>query len=187
MNNNNVVQPDNPQAKALAESQKPRITDADCEILSIFKGAEELVFVFKNLLLGFEMTDKDRYIIEDRLDNDEVKRVIRKFLLPELGPEIPLGQNIDLWMTNDIASSDKENFELNYKVKKLMIGMIETSLARLDDPSKEGVDLSPKKDLAFLKARIGYINHVTTVLQDIIMSAHRSSESSDDTSKNSSK
>lgn len=184
--NNNVVQPDNPQAKALAESQKPRITNEDCEILSVFKGADDLVFAFKNLLLGFELTEKEKYTIQDRLDNDVVKKLIRKMILPELDPSIPLGQNIDLWMTNDIASSSKETFELDYKVKLLLIGMIETSLVRLDNTSKKGVDLSPKKDLAFLKARIGYINHVTTVLQDIIMNAHRSSESSKDKFKNSS-
>ena len=182
----NNVQPDNPQAKALAESQRPRITDKDCEILSVFKGAEDLMFAFKNLLLGFELTAQERFIIEDRLDNDVVKKLIKKMILPELEPENPLGQNMDLWMTNDIASSDKEGFELAYKVKSLLIGMIETSLARLDNTSKKGVDLSPKKDLGFLKARIGYINHITTVLQDIIMNSHRSSETPKDKIKNSS-
>ena len=187
----NNAQLNNPQARALSQSQKPRITDEDCTALKPFKDNEELVLAVRNLFLGFDLSEEERYIIKNQFDNDEVNRVVKKMFLPQLESKIPVGQNMDLWMTNEIASSDKENFELNYKVKSLLIEMIETSfekLADLDDFGKKGVDLSPKKDLAFLRARIGYINHTTMVLQDIIMNAHRSSELSDDNKfKNSNK
>jgi len=169
----------NPQAKALTQSHKPRITDEECEILRPFKDDEELVLALRNLLVGFDLTDKERYTIEDRLDNSEIKRIIKKTLLPQLSPEIPVGQNIDLWMTNDIAEADEDSFELKYRTKALLIELIERGMERLDEVSAEGFKLTPSKDLAFLKARIAYINHITIVLNDLIMNAHRSSGTSD--------
>jgi len=167
------AKPNNPQAKALADSIKPRITDEDCAAIEVFKDNDDLVMAFRNLLLGFELSDKERYIIEDGIDNDETKRVIKKFLLPELEPEIALGQNIDLWMTTDITNADEDSFELVHRTKMLLIGMLETSLERLEDTSNKGVRLSPDKDLAFLKARIAYVNHTSVVINDLIMNANR--------------
>jgi len=167
------VQPENPQAEALSQLQKPRITDEDCEILSVFKDNPELILALRNLLFGFTLVDKELYIIEDQLDNDAVKAVIRKSILPELQSNIPLGQNIDLWATKDVSEATEESFKLDYKVKELLVGMVETSLKRLDNLNNDGVDLKPKKDLAYLKARIGYINHTTRVLQDLFMNAKR--------------
>lgn len=174
MNEQKNVKYDNPQAEALGKLNKPRVTDEDCAVLRPFKGNEDLLLAVRNLFIGFELSEKEKFIIKDQIDNDQIKKVIKKMILPELEPSIPIGQNMDLWMTKDISDiQDKKEFELVYSVKNMLIEMIKISLERLDDVEKPGLDLSPKKDLAFLKARIGYINHTTAVLQDILMNASR--------------
>lgn len=171
---------ENPQAEALSSFQRPRITDEDCEILSIFRGEDALIMALRNLFLGFDLTETESALIENRLQNDKVREVIRKVILPELDPVIPVGQNMDLWMTTDISEANSETFELIYETKQILIAMIETSLEKLRDLRNPGVDLTPRKDLAFLKARLGYINHTTAVLHDIIMNSHRSRESQEE-------
>ncbi len=166
------VQPNSPQAKALSEMQAPRVTDEDCEILSVFKNDSNLNLALRNAFMGFELTSIEKSLLENRLV-PSVKKVLRKMFLPELEPEIAMGQNIDLWMTNDIAGAEPENFDTVYATKFKLIEMIEIGLGRLDALDDEGVDLTPTKDLAFLKARVNLINHVTMTIQDIVMNANR--------------
>lgn len=173
MANKSQPQPDSPQSKALAGMQRPRITGEDCQILSIFKDDEDLVLAVRNLFMGFKLSDNEVYLITDRLASKSVKGVLKKMFLPELKPEIPIGQNMDLWMTSDIVEATPETFELVYETKLTLIELIKQSLELLEDIESVPVDLSTIKNLAFLKARTGYINHVTAVLYDVVMNANR--------------
>ena len=167
------TKPNSPEAKALSEMQRPRVTDEDCQILSIFKDDEHLVLAVRNLFLGFELSEREESLIIDRLGSEGVQKVLRKMFLPELDPKIPVGQNVDLWTTTDVTEATEETFDLVYATKSKFIEMIETSLKKIEDLSNPGVDLTPAKDLAFLNARIRYINHTTKVLYDIVMNANR--------------
>ena len=165
--------PNSPQAKALSEMQAPRVTDDDCEILSIFKDDNNLALALRNAFMGFTLTSTQKSLLENRLV-PSVKKVLRKMFLPELEPEIAMGQNIDLWMTNDIASlEDEASFEIVYQTKSKLIALLEIGLNRLDDLDSDGADLTPRQDMAFLKARVHFVNHVTMTIQDIVMNANR--------------
>lgn len=165
---------DSPEAKALFNFNKPRITDDDCEVLSVFLNADDLILTLRNLFFGFELSEGEWAMIE-RIKSPKVLAVLRKFFYWTLQKDIPVGQNMDLWMTNDILGATAETFEQVWDVKEILLEMIDKSLARIESRGK-GVDLTPKKDFTFMTARNGYIGHTSNVFRDIVMNAHRKKE-----------
>lgn len=64
-------------------------------------------------------------------DNDAALKMLRKVFLPEIEPNAPLGQNIDLWMTLDIAEQSPEQAMVNIKARNLLIQHVEQRLMQL--------------------------------------------------------
>jgi len=63
--------------------------------------------------------------------NDELLMLLRKVFLPELQPNIPLGQNIDLWMTLKLEDLTPEQALINIKARNTVIQHIEQQLLTL--------------------------------------------------------
>ena len=64
-------------------------------------------------------------------DNEGALKLLRKIFLPELEPDMPLGQNIDLWMTLDLADQSPEQAIINLKARNLLIQHVEQRLMQL--------------------------------------------------------
>lgn len=78
------------------------------------------------------ITDKDIFLIKSAFaDNDELLKVIRKVFLPELDPEAPIGQQIDLYMTVKVEDMDPETALINIKARNMLIGHLEMCLGQL--------------------------------------------------------
>lgn len=63
--------------------------------------------------------------------NEELLMLMRKVFLPELDPSLPLGQNIDLWMTLKIEDLTPEQAIINIKARNTLIQHIESQLMTL--------------------------------------------------------
>lgn len=63
--------------------------------------------------------------------NEELLMLLRKIFLPELSPELPLGQNLDLWMTLKIDDMEPEEAIINIKARNTVIAHIEQQLLSL--------------------------------------------------------
>ena len=63
----------------------------------------------EKLGIGSQMriTDAELSLIKMTFaENELLLKTLRKFFLPELDPTVPLGQNIDLWMTVKVDDMD---------------------------------------------------------------------------------
>ena len=64
-------------------------------------------------------------------ENEGLLKVLRKVFLPELGADIPIGQQIDLWMTIPIENLTNEQALTNLKARNMLISHVEMCLSQL--------------------------------------------------------
>lgn len=169
------MKPDNEMAEALVNFERPRITESDCEVLRVFVNNDELIYSLRNLFFGNE-SKKEREMVYSHLSGEEIQKVLKKFLLPEVSPDDPVGQSYDLFKTQDIANATEETFGLVWKSKTLLIDFLKDGMDKLRGDVTIEIDLEPKKDLAFMLARNNYIDFVSQQIRNIIMNANRKAE-----------
>ena len=63
--------------------------------------------------------------------NEPLLKIMRKIFLPELDPSMPLGQNIDLWMTINVDNMTPEQAYINIKARNTLINHIEQQLMQI--------------------------------------------------------
>jgi len=68
--------------------------------------------------------------------NEKLLKLMRKVFLPEIDPEAPLGQIVDLWMTTNINNVSPEQAYVNILARNNLILHIEQQLIQLDILSK---------------------------------------------------
>lgn len=64
-------------------------------------------------------------------DNDILLKTLRKVFLPEISPDIPIGQQIDLWMTVKIEDMTPDQALINLKARNTVIQHLEMCLGQL--------------------------------------------------------
>lgn len=64
-------------------------------------------------------------------NNEEALKLLRKVFLPEISPNAPLGQNIDLWMTFKVEDLSAEEALINLKARNTLISHLEACLLQL--------------------------------------------------------
>lgn len=170
---------------------QPRITENEVKLLKSLFEREELYLLVRNLFFGFELTEEEQQVIAQAFKTPETRVLMRKIFKPELQKDIPIGQNFDLWQTQDVKAATKDNFEDVVDAKFDLLTMIETALKRLDNPAEEGVDLSVHPELPLLIARNSFINYIDAQLQIIWTLVNKEDESAEEAlmklKKNSSK
>lgn len=146
------------EANKLAELMKPkRITQFDEQLLkSVFSDQPEPYRALRNLFYGFDLDPIDEQTI-GLLRKPEVNKVIRKIFLPQITKDIAFSQAFDLWQ--DIQQLSPESFDVMYDVKEYQIELLTAALSRIDDPTVT-VDISPKREIAKLVGRNGYLAFV---------------------------
>ena len=60
--------------------------------------------------------------------NHDLLKLLRKLFLPELDPYVPIGQNIDLWMTIPVDNMKAEEALINLKARNTVITHLEQVL-----------------------------------------------------------
>jgi hypothetical protein len=150
--------------------QKRRISDSDQSLLkSLFQDNEPMLMLVRNLLLGFDMTAEEKEQIKNAFKTEESRKLMRKIFLPELQKDIPIGQNLDLWMTIEIAGKDESHIRQTTKARTLLIAYLEKALGLLADVDGEKVDISVNDETYdwTLIARNTYVMHIEQQLLTI--------------------
>ena len=159
--------------------QQARINDTDKEILRhTFAGREDLLLAIRNLFFGFELTPAELVLIKG-INNVDVHKILRKIFLPELEKDVPIGQNLDLWMTVQIQSLDE--VQLQVKARATLIEFLERALKSLENPKAERItlfidDTNILDFHPFLIARNNFITHIETQLAVIRILANEEEE-----------
>lgn len=63
--------------------------------------------------------------------NDKLLKLLRKLFLPELDPDAPIGQNIDLWMTVPVKEMDPMQAQVNILARNSLIMHLEQQLVQI--------------------------------------------------------
>lgn len=158
--------------------QQSRITDEEKQLLkSHFLDNEDLLVALRNLMFGFRLQALENSLLK-QLQVEPIKVLLRKIFLPELGPTIPIGQSVDLWMTVklDVPERDKTHI----KARQLLIDNLETALATLDTLDNSGVSLKVEKTPEGLMNRNTYISHIEVQLQAIRAMANAKQETEEE-------
>lgn len=64
--------------------------------------------------------------------NDALLKVLRKIFLPEIDPNAPIGQVIDLWMTVDIRNMTPETAWMTLVARNSVITHVEQMLTQIE-------------------------------------------------------
>lgn len=143
-----------------------RIPEGEKNTLKTVFSEDPAVYkILRDLFFGFDLNDDEKRIVANF---KIIKPLLRKVFLPTLTKDIPLGQNFDLWQTQDIKTATAESFDTVFSSKVILLDLLETAFKRLDDPDDNHVDLSIKKDLPSLVARNNYISYVDNQVRFLI-------------------
>src|ERR1051325_10350050 len=77
------------------------------------------------------ITPGELSLIKNTFKDEAVLKVLRKVFLPELDPSVPLGQNIDLWMTVNIKEQTPEQAYVNLLARNQLITHLDQQLMTL--------------------------------------------------------
>lgn len=69
-------------------------------------------------------------------DNEPLLRLLRKMFLPEIDPNAPIGQLIDLWMTVKVDDVSPEDALINIKARNQLIMHLDQVLMQFNLISK---------------------------------------------------
>lgn len=82
--------------------------------------------------------------------NDALLKLMRKVFLPEIDPNAPLGQIVDLWMALNLKDLTSEQAQIKIEARNTLILHVEQQLIALKTMS-ESVDETPEEAKARLK------------------------------------
>lgn len=160
--------------------KKPRITADEQKYLKIvFENREDLIVLIRDLFFGYRMTETEKETLQKLFSSVELRRIMRKIVLPELERGLPIGESVDLWMTLNLSENEKAN-KLNIAVREELISMFETALALMDNINGEAVDLTPKKNVIALLARVSFTSNIEARLNEIWLMAHKVEETAEE-------
>lgn len=78
-------------------------------------------------------TEEELEIIKNSFGgNEDLLRLLRKVFLPEMEPDAPLGQMVDLWMTVNIKDQSPEQALRNIQARNELIMHVEQQLLQLN-------------------------------------------------------
>ena len=175
-----------------AKRQTMRLSDNELELLkSTFADADDLLMTVRNLFLGLEITDEEKKQVSAVFASEALRKLMRKQLFPELQPDIPIGQNIDLWMTVDLKDKEPEQIRFIVITRVKLIETIEVALSLLENPNGARIDLMEWKDTSedanfagtTLLARNTFISHIESQMSVIKVLSGLKSENVEETKK----
>lgn len=90
--------------------QKMRYSDKEIDVIkSAFKDNFDLLIAIRKVMWQIPLSEAEEMMVEASIrHNDAVKKAIRKTFVPELEPEAPLYQVVDLWTVASIKDKSPE-------------------------------------------------------------------------------
>jgi len=149
------------------QKQTMRFSDEELSLIkNTFAERDDLLFSLRKNFLQLEREEKDDKTLY-KLMTPEIVAILWKMFLPTLEGGLPLGQEIDLWMTINFEGKTTEEAEMLIAARKIVIDYLDQQLNILEGGSNmetifKDFDLSSYKELI---ARNTIIAHVEMQLQ----------------------
>jgi len=136
---NETIKKVNPEAPVM----KDRLTREDKDIIrGAFRDEWVTLTIIRDLFFGFKLSEWEKSVVTSM--KPEVKRVLRKVIIPSLSRENPIGSSnsSDLWSSVNILEATPEQQKQRLAARYILLQMLEQAFGLLDEPSKEPVDFS---------------------------------------------
>jgi hypothetical protein len=173
-----------------------RFNDAELSLIkNSFAESDELLFAIRKVFLQMPLSEVDKSLLTAFKGNKELIAVLRKTFNPQIEPDAPLHQLIDLWMSIDLKDKPISELTPVFNARKILIELLEQGLKNLEkviggSPQKIDIKLSDFISLkgksaeefyAELTARNTLIAHVEAQLSQINILAGKKDESVEQT------
>jgi hypothetical protein len=161
------------------KDQKMFFSKSELELTEqTFKDNDELLYALRSFFFQFELTDKEKDILKVK---DNVLKLIKKFILPELAPDVPLYQQRHLYAPLfKIQDYNQEGALSHIYANDILIDYMtqmfielesgEPAIIKLESlPNPLGIDQEPMrytnmlaylKIISFIDERIGEIKNL---------------------------
>lgn len=173
-------------------------SDAEISLIkNTFAGEnEENLYLIRNVLLQFPLSKEERVRLK-AIMTDEVYKVVKKRIFPEIDPEVPLFNLSDMYQTlsQDLQKHGVEEMAPLFDAKMLEIDYLRQQFEILKDPETVLIDgifldrLAELKNKPYVQkyvdttARNYILAHVDTMINHLKVLAGQKDESVDDIKK----
>jgi hypothetical protein len=173
----------------MKKNQVIRYSDEELNLLkNTFAESDELLNVIRKVMLQMVLTDQEKELV--KLFKGDLMDLLTKFFIPELSDSVPFNQNIDLWLSINIADKTPEEALRLIKSRKIVIEYLKNQLAILNGlavgyiPLDELLNIGEAEQtyINFL-ARDTIISHTEQVLLQIKLLAGNKNETPEETLK----
>lgn len=173
------------------ERRSMRYTDAELSLIrGTFLNNDTLVNALRKHFLQFKLSKTEQAIINAFKDNKALIDILSKTFMPQIDPESPLNQLVDLWMTIDIKDKTPDVAFPHILARNIVIKYLNDCFNRLSGENSEYIFLGfePKNmdntlDLEIyskLIARNTIIAHVDMQLFQLVTLAGMKDETVED-------
>ncbi len=95
-------------------------TDKEYDLIAtLFADNEKLLMALRKHFLQGELTEAEQSLIKGFASKPDAMVLLRKTLIPEINPEAPVGQLVDLWISIDTKNKLAEDAHLEMKAKRI--------------------------------------------------------------------
>lgn len=163
-----------------------RYTDQELELISnTFADNEPLLYAIRRHFLQGKLKEGDKSELKKL--TDDIFKVLRKTLLPEIDTESPLSQAVDMWSSINTKDQDPDFTYLHMKARKLMIDFLNQQFRQLEgEPERKdnimlehmvfSDDKTPEEAYVQMHARNNIVSHIDFQLQQLQVLAGQKAE-----------
>lgn len=91
------------------------------------------------------ITEEDLELVRQHFSDERVLKVLRKFILPTIEGDEPIGQLVDLWMTTPVKEMTPQDAYVQLIARNFIIGHLESVLSQLSVIANNKVQNSKEK------------------------------------------
>ena len=162
--------------------QKMRYSEQELGLIkSIFAENDTALIALRKKMLGVELSETEKELTNY---SEDTLKLLGKTFNPQIDPEAPIHQIIDLWMTVDVKDKTPEQARINLKARKVVLEYIEKRLAGKKTFSLDSLIYSDKNDdetnLVNMTARNTILGHIEQQLQQLSILAGQKDETVED-------
>ncbi len=117
-------------------------TDKEYDLMAqLFADNVKLLMTLRKHFLQGEMTESEQSLIKGFAKNPQAMELLRKTLIPDINPEAPVGQLVDLWVSIDTKNKLCEDAYLEMKAKLIFVKYLEQQFTLLEGKPVHIADL----------------------------------------------
>lgn len=142
-------------------------------IKNTFAGNDVLLYTIRKHFLQMDMSDVERGLLDTFVKGDVIK-VLKMRMLPELSPELPLGQLSDIFvpLAKGLQERTPEEMQPHLDAKKLVEDYLVQQFNLLEGKTDSSIKLADLRGTDFIKLNaylylVGYIDQMLILIKSI--------------------